>query len=150
MKALIVYGSVYGNTEKIAQAIASGLGEKGEARLVRAGKENVDLQGVDLLVVGSPTQGGRPTPPVQEFLKAIPSNGLQNIRVASFDTRMRKGGSGAFAKLFGYAADRIESEMKKRGGTVIASEGFGVKGREGPLEEGETDRAQKWGSGLVG
>ena len=150
MKALIVYDSVYGNTEKIARAITLGLSEKGDARLARAGKENTDIQGIDILVVGSPTQGGRPTPPVQEFLKAIPSNGLQNVKVASFDTRMRKGGSGAFAKLFGYATGRIESELKKRGGTVIASEGFGVTGREGPLEEGETDRARKWGSGLVG
>jgi flavodoxin len=149
MKALIVYGSVYGNTGKIARAIADGLGEKGEARLARAGKENTDIQGIDILVVGSPTQGGRPVPPVQEFLKALPDNSLKNIKVASFDTRMRKGGSGAFAKLFGYAAGRIESELKKRGGTVIASEGFGVTGREGPLEEGETDRARKWGNNLA-
>jgi flavodoxin len=150
MKALIVYDSVYGNTEKIARSISDGLSEKNETRLVRAGKEMIDLKGIGLLVVGAPTQGGRPTPAIQGFFKSIPQNGLKDIKVAAFDTRIRKGGTGTFAKIFGYAANRIDSELKRLGGISVASEGFGVIGREGPLEEGELDRARKWGRDLAG
>jgi len=51
MKALIVYDSTHGNTEKIAQAI----GEAIEGEVLRVGEVHpADLQGFDLLIVGSP------------------------------------------------------------------------------------------------
>jgi flavodoxin len=151
MKALVVYDSVFGNTEKIARAVADGLAGRGEVRLVRAGATGAgDIKGTDLLIVGAPTQGGRPTPAVQAFLKAIPPGDLRNVRTAAFDTRIVRGGVGTFAKLFGYASRRIESELKRGGGTHLASEGFAVKGREGPLEDGETARAMVWARGIAG
>jgi flavodoxin len=150
MKSLVVYDSVYGNTEKIAQAIAAGLKEKGEVRLVKAGSATTgDLKGIGLLVVGAPTQGGRPTPPVLDFLKKITADDLKNVKTAVFDTRIKKGGTGVFAKIFGYAANRIESELKKMGANVVAAEGFGVKGKAGPLDEGEVERARGWGRELA-
>jgi flavodoxin len=150
MKALVVYDSVFGNTEKIARAISDGLAEKGQARLLQAAKANLaDLKGIDLLVVGAPTQGGRPTPAVQEFLKAIPSDALKNVKIATFDTRITRGGTGKFAKIFGFAAKRIESELKRRGAAQVSSEGFAVKGREGPLEDGEVERAKEWAKRLL-
>ncbi len=149
MKALVVYDTVYGNTEKIAQAINDGLSTRGESSLVRAATADAAaLKGIDLLVVGAPTQGGRPTLPVQDFMKMIPANGLKNVKIAAFDTRITRGGVGTFARLFGYAAGRIESELKKRGGTSVGAQGFSVTGREGPLQEGEIERAKKWGADL--
>ena len=63
MNALVVYDSQYGNTERIAQAIADTLGEFGEARAVRLDPgQPVESQGVDMFIVGCPTQGWRPTP----------------------------------------------------------------------------------------
>jgi flavodoxin len=151
MKALVVYDSVYGNTEKIARAIADALAGKGEARLVRAGTVGVDdIGGVDLLVVGAPTQGGRPTPIVQAFLKGIPPGRLASVRAAAFDTRIVKGGAGTVAKLFGYAARRIESELIRCGARQIVTQGFAVKGRGGPLEDGEEARAREWATSLAG
>ena len=150
MKALVVYDSVFGNTEKIARAISDGLAEKGESRLVQAAKADpTEVKGLDLFVVGAPTQGGRPTPAVQEFLKAIPSDALKNVKTATFDTRISRGGTGKFAKIFGFAAKRIESELKRRGATHVISEGFSVKGREGPLEDGEVERAKEWAKRLL-
>ena len=61
MKTLIVYDSVYGNTEVVARRIASTL--SGDVRLVRATDiEAIDTDGLDLLVVGSPprTEAGPP------------------------------------------------------------------------------------------
>jgi len=145
MKALIVVDSVYGNTEKIAKAIAEGLAPV-ETRLVRpAGAGASDLQTIDLLLVGSPVQGGRATKPIQDFLSKIPGDALDHKAYAAFDTRVKSG----FAKIFGYAANRISGELKGKGGDIIAEpQGFLVKGKEGPLAEGELDKAKDWGKSL--
>ncbi|MCX5995568.1 MAG: flavodoxin family protein [Chloroflexi bacterium] len=147
MKALIVYDSVYGNTEKIARAIASALMPSGEVKVLRPGEVNPsELASVDLLVVGSPTQGGRPTPAIQDFLNKVPERTVKGINVAAFDTRF----STKLVAIFGYAAGKIAGSLKTKGGTLILSpEAFFVKGKEGPLKEGELERAAAWAKGLL-
>ena len=40
--------------------------------------------------------------------------------------------------------------MKKQGrNVIIESEGFVVKGRKGPLKEGELERAEKWANQIT-
>ncbi|MCD6390425.1 MAG: flavodoxin domain-containing protein [Dehalococcoidia bacterium] len=69
MRALIVYDSVYGNTEKIARAIAEAIIPSNEVRVLEAGEASPsELESTDLFIVDSPTHAGRPTPPVQDFL----------------------------------------------------------------------------------
>jgi flavodoxin len=147
MKILIVYDSVYGNTEKIAKAVAGALTPSGDVKVLRAGEANPsELESIDLLIVGSPTQGGRPTPAIKEFLDKIPANALNNVGVAAFDTRMKS----RFATLFGYAAGRIADSLKGKGGHPAAlPEGFIVGGREGPLKEEELERAAVWAKGIL-
>lgn len=147
MKALVVYDSVYGNTEKVARAIADALAPTGEVKTQRPDEVNLsELESLDLLVVGSPTQGWRPTSAVQKFLSAIPANALVNVRVASFDTRME----GRIARLFGFAAGRIADGLRGKGGHLVAPpEGFIVTGREGPLKEGELEHAAEWAKGII-
>jgi len=145
MKALIVYDSVYGNTEKIARAIAEAITPSGEVKVLRAGEANPsDLESTELLIVGSPTHGGRPTPPIKDLLNKAPK--LQGINVAAFDTRIMT----KLVGVFGYAAGRIANNLKKKGGTLIASpEGFFVTGGQGPLKEGELERAAAWAKGML-
>lgn len=147
MKALIVYDSFYGNTEKIAKAIASALTPSGEVKVLRAGEANTsDLASLDLLIVGSPTQGGRPTPAIKETLNKIPANALKNVSVASFDTRF----STRLVGIFGYAAGKIAGSLKTKGGTLILPpEAFFVKSKEGPLKEGELERAAVWAKRIL-
>ena len=147
MKTLVVYDSVYGNTEKIARAIGEAIAPSGELKVLRASEAKPsDLQSLDLLIVGAPTQAGKATTAIQEFLDKIPANALKNVRVAAFDTRVKV----FIAKLFGYAAGRIADSLKDKGGNLAAApEGFLVKGREGPLVEGELERAAGWAKGLV-
>jgi flavodoxin I len=147
MKTLIIYDSVYGNTEKIARAIGEGIALSGEVKIVRPNEANLsELASFDLLIVGSPTQGGRATPALQEFLNKIPANALQNINVAAFDTRVKN----FIAKLFGYAAGRIADHLKDRGGQLTAPpEDFIVMGTKGPLKEGEVERAAAWAKGIL-
>ncbi len=140
MKALIVYDSMYGNTEKIAKAIGGAIA--GEARVVRVSEVNsAELKTIDLLIVGSPTQGGRATAAIRDFLDKISEPAIKGINVAAFDTRV----STRVATVFGYAAGRIAGSLKRKGGTLVASpQGFFVKGTEGPLKEGELERAAGW------
>ncbi len=144
MKALIVYDSVYGNTEKIARAIGAAIA--GEVKVVRVTEANPgELESLDLLIVGAPTQAGRPTKAMQDFLGKIPANALKNVSVTSFDTRVKA----KIAKLFGYAAGRIADSLKSKGGNIAAPpQGFLVKGTGGPLAEGELERAAEWAKGI--
>ena len=137
MKTLIVYDSQYGNTEKIAQSIGEAIG----SQMVRVGDVSpTELKKFDLLIVGSPTHGGWYTPGVKGLLEALPL--LENLKVAAFDTRT--------VSIFGYAAPRIARKLAENGGNILAPpEGFVVLGIEGPLKDGELERAAGWARGLA-
>uniref|UniRef100_A0A7C4CAH9 Flavodoxin family protein n=1 Tax=candidate division WOR-3 bacterium TaxID=2052148 RepID=A0A7C4CAH9_UNCW3 len=146
MKALVVYDSFFGNTELVARAVAESLG----AAAVRVAEAKPEaLAGVELLVVGSPTRAFRPSPETLAFLTRIPVGSLAGVRVAGFDTRIAEADMPAVLRLivrvFGYAAKPIVARLRRLGGTVAAEPaGFIVKGKEGPLAEGELERAQVW------
>lgn len=144
MKTLIVFDSIHGNTERVAAAVGDVIGA--EVHLVRVSKvTSSDLRSVDLFIVGSPTHGGRPTQSVQGFL-----NGLQgpvgDMRAAVFDTRM----PAKWVRIFGYAAPRMAGALRDKGWSLIEPvEGFFVNGREGPLKDGEMQRAAAWAKAVA-
>jgi flavodoxin len=142
MKTLVVYDSAYGNTKAIAVAIGAVVG--GEARVVRSGEVGpLDLGAGDLLIAGSPTYGGKPTPAMLSFLDSVSESAVKGVNVAAFDTRL----SSRLAGVFGYAAPKIASALETRGGKlVLAPEGFAVKGKKGPLVDGELEHAARWSS----
>jgi len=151
VKALIVYDSVFGNTEKIAKAIGDSLADLTSAEVVKVSEAKLEqLQETGLLIVGSPTRAFKPTKAIVDFLIQIPSNGLKGIDVAAFDTRVNTEDVNSrilngFVKIFGYAAKPIADKLQKKGGNlVLPPEGFFVKDNEGPLKEGELERAAKW------
>lgn len=86
----IVFGTMYGNTEKAARELASMLEEKGVRTAVHdLRSENVsfaiaDAFRFDILVVGSPTYNGAVFPPVKAFMDALESRGLKNRRFFAF------------------------------------------------------------------
>jgi flavodoxin I len=147
MKALILYDSVYGNTERITRAIAEAVAPSGEVKVLRAGEANAsELASIDLLIVGSPTHGGRPTPAIQDLLNKVTQPSLNGINVAAFDTRSQA----KLARVFGNAAGRIARYLTKKGGVLVVSpEGFFVAGTKGPLKEGELERAAAWAKGIL-
>ena len=145
MKVLVVYDSAYGNTEKIARAIGGAI--TGDVKILRVGEVNpAELDSFDLLIIGSPTYGGRPTQPVQDFISKIPDSDIEGKSFAAFDTRVEA----KFAKIFGYAAGIIADSLKKKDGNlVLPPEGFFVTGKEGPLKDGELERATNWAKELT-
>jgi flavodoxin I len=159
MNTVIIFDSIYGNTEKIAQAIGSAFSPQGQPTLLRVSDVKPEhWQRLDLLIVGSPTQRFRPTPQTSTLLDGLPPNSLSGVKVAAFDTRLtweeiRKTPVLAFSvKLVGnaYAAKPIADSLKKKGGKLILPpEGFFVEGMEGPLKTGEVDRATAWAHQLI-
>ncbi len=152
MKTLIIYDSLYGNTEVIAQVIKHVLEGQGQVVIGRAGEIRLDqLSGIQLLVVGSPTQQFRPTVGMRAFLESIPRDGLKDVKVAAFDTRLAQAEIDKnsilsfFVRIYGYAAGRIAKALKKKGGVLLQpAEGFLVEGMKGPLVQGEVERAEAW------
>jgi len=79
------------------------------------------------------------------------------VRVAAFDTRLTEEALhshgamlGKLVDWFGYAAPRISEELEKKGGQVVQPpEGFIVLGTEGPLQDGEPERAATWARQIV-
>jgi flavodoxin len=145
MKTLVVYDSVYGNTAEIAKSIGAAIGS--EAKVIKAAEAGTaDLEAVKLLIAGSPTYGGRPTPGLKTFLDKIQSGSLKNVNIAAFDTRAAQ----KWVKVFGYAAGKIEKTLTGNGGNaVVKPEGFFVSGTKGPLIDGELKRAGEWAKGIV-
>ena len=158
MKAVILYESLYGNTEAVARAIAEGLGPIGEVALARFGEA---LEGAaeeaGLVVLGGPTHGWGMTRPnsrkrpdaegyalgAREWLER-PRQGAARM-AAVFDTRFGKP-----RWLTGSAALRIARQLGKSGYRLVAPpESFFVLHTEGPLRDGEVDRARMWGAELA-
>lgn len=157
MKAMVVYDSAYGNTEQVARAIAAALEAAAEVTTARANEVTADqLAGLDLLVVGSPTQKFSPTPAASAFVKRIPANALRGVKVAAFDTRFTQGEIDKvrvlafFVKLFGYAAEPLAGRLVKKGGRLaLPAQGFYVGDTEGPLLDGELERAASWAQEII-
>lgn len=141
MNALVVYDSQFGNTEQVALTIADALRAFGQAQAVRVDPAHpIELQGIDMLVVGGPTQSLGATSAIRSFLETIPPQQLRSMSVACFDTRLRQP-----RLLTGSAAGVMAKNLKKMGvSLLVRAESFLVNGKEGPLQSGELDRAAAW------
>ncbi|MBP1918014.1 flavodoxin family protein [Youngiibacter multivorans] len=153
MRILIVYDSVYGNTEKIAFALREAVAGHDE-RLMRASELNLhDLEGADLVFFGTPTHGGRYTEEFKELLERLPEGSLSGLDAAVFDTSMPEEGQGFITKkvvkFFGHASPKLAEALEKKGARILAGETFMVQGKEGPVLPGETERAKAWAEEIV-
>jgi flavodoxin len=166
MNAIVVYESIYGNTRAIAEAVAEGLGGAPVLCTHQAVGETAEAE---LLVVGGPTHmHGLPTAHSREMaVQAIHEDGGAHVEpgadeepglrawlrdlppgegtlAAAFDTRLDKS-----PWLTGVASRGIERRLRRRGYHVLSTASFLVEDSEGPLEEGELERARAWGAKLA-
>lgn len=147
MKTVIVYDSLYGNTQAIAQSIGQAL--PGDVEVLQVAQANpAGLEAVDLLIIGSPTHGALPTEAIQGLIERIGAPSREGSKAATFDTRL----TWFFLERWGgFAAPKIADALAEKGWTLIGEPGgFFVKGlKKGPLKKGEADRAASWAQGLV-
>jgi hypothetical protein len=159
MKAIVVYESHWGNTARVAQAIAAGIGP--DARALHTDEaRGPAVAGADLIVAGAPViafslpRDGTlkqiagdvkaPTPPdvshrlLRAWLDELPAGHGWG---AAFETRIWWSPRGA--------TGTIEAKLKRAGYERLAkAERFIVAGGYGPLRDGELERARAWGAEL--
>jgi flavodoxin I len=147
LNVLVIYDSVYGNTGQVANYIASGFDVSDKVIVSPVNDIEISsLESIDLLIIGSPTQGGRCTIPVKEYLERLTMPNMSRIKVAVFDTRI----SSKWVSIFGFAASKISASLKDKGAAIIIPpEPFYVFGTKGPLKQGEQDKAIQWGKMLA-
>jgi flavodoxin len=145
MNTLVIYDSQFGNTERIAKAMVSTLRAFGPAQALRVDALSpIEFAGVDLLLVGCPTQQFRPTPAMRAFLEQLSHATLSHLSVACFDTRVHLPWP-----LNGTAAQKMARQLRGQGiKPLVPPEGFFVKGKQGPLADGEVERATWWAARL--
>jgi len=141
MNVLVMFDSNYGNTKKIAEEIASEFG--GNARAVALSKFHAsDLEKISLLIVGSPINGWKPTERMGKFLESLQPGQLDGIQAASFDTRID-------IFFHGDAMKKISQKLEGAGAEIISPPlSFMVSGMEGPLRDGELEKARDWAKTL--
>ncbi|MDA8229097.1 MAG: hypothetical protein M0T74_15615 [Desulfitobacterium hafniense] len=72
MKSIIIYDSIFGNTEQIALAIRDSMDPKENVEAFRIKDiKPQHLIGLKLLIVGSPTRAFKPTKAIVDFLNQI-------------------------------------------------------------------------------
>jgi len=151
MKALILFDSLFGNTQKIAEAIGQALHGHFDVEMMAV--KNVDTANFrpsGLLILGAPTHRFQPSPPTLEFFEKIPDGCLEGVAIAAFDTRMHLDSINNkvlrfVVKTGGFAAKTIGKKMKMKGGRpVVGPAGFEVLDKVGPLLDGELERAKQW------
>jgi hypothetical protein len=159
MRARVVYESMFGNTQAIAQAVADGLAETMSVDFEEVGSAATDVAAdVGLLVVGGPTHAfgmsrerTRESAAVQaagdvasagqglrEWLGSV--TGGSRAIAAAFDTRINK------PRMPGSAAHGAEKRLRRLGFRVLVpAASFYVTDTSGPLVAGERERARRWG-----
>jgi flavodoxin len=143
MKAYIVYDSSYGNTKSVAEAIADRLRQFEAAAVSVPDFDPGGLAAGDLLVLGSPINGWRPTARVAALLARLGTGKLRGVSAAAFDTRVR-------FFIHGDAAGKMTRQLKEGGARIISGPAqFYVQGTEGPLRSGELDKARAWADTLA-
>ena len=169
MRAVVGYESMYGNTRRVAEAIADGLRSSGSVTVVPVSRlERESLDAADLIVIGGPTHvhgmsrastrkaaeeaAHKPdstltvevdaqAPGLREWLSSL---GRPDVRAAVFDTRIKMP-----AVFSGRASHGIAKELRRHGVTMVTKPESFLVSKENELLPGEEDRARTWGQQLA-
>ena len=160
-RVVVVYESMFGNTEAIARAIGDGVAGQGATVTVcDVASAPFQFDEVDALILGGPTHAfGMSRPGTRQAARAqgAPGSAEHGVRewldrlrrparpvtAACFDTRIRK------PFLFGSAARKMRRRLRHLGFEVVKPMSFAVTDTPGPLADGELERAREWGASLL-
>ena len=136
-KCLVVYGSKYGSTREVAQAVADGLG----ADLADA-EERPDIGPYDVIVLGSPIYAGDYLDAVTSFVRdsrdELGKRKMAAFITAAADMEIDPGLTGDEDELLLTQQDYADGLAEMAGGQILDTRGFG--GRLVPEQLDETDR----------
>lgn len=147
MNIVVAYHSKFGNTRRIAEAIAETLQPTGSVRVMSADQLAAsEFSNIDLFVMGTPTHVTNLPKELRPILEALPKQVLKGAGFAAFDTSYKMNW---FVNLFA-AAKRLDRKLRKLGGKqIVRPETFFVEKKQGPLYEGEIERAKTWAETIL-
>jgi flavodoxin len=143
-RAIVIYDTKFGNTEKIAQALARGLEKHGvKADCVKTDDVDIDtLVAYDLLAIGGPTHAFGISQPMKVFLEKLKRVDIKGKKAFAFDTKYKSWWAGSAAK-------GIEKTLKKLGMSIVKPHSSAiVTGSEGPLKDGMEELFEQIGGEL--
>jgi len=169
MRAVVAYESMYGNTRRVAEAIAAGLQSTCSVTLVPVSQlERESLDTADLIVIGGPThvrgmsrmstrkaaeeaahkpgstlavEADAQSPGLREWFTSL---GRPNVQAAVFDTKIKMP-----AVFSGRASRGIAKELQRHGVTLLTKPESFLVSKDNQLLPGEEDRARIWGQQLA-
>jgi hypothetical protein len=165
-EVLVVYESMFGDAKAVATAIAQGLSTRHRVTVRDVGSAPTAVpEDLALLVVGGPNHRfGMST--ADSRLEAVAQGATSSAEVgvrdwtarlgqaptgarsAAFDTRMTHP---RFLQKVDHASASVEKRLRGLGFTALApAQHFGVLDMDGPLADGELERAESWGAELAG
>jgi len=145
-RVVVIYNTRFGNTERLAYALAEGLEEQGvEVNCVKVDAVDVNkLAEYDLIIVGGPTHAFGISKPMKDFIEKLKNVDLRGKKAFAFDTELK-------SWIAGSAAKGIEKHLERLGMTVVKPHSSAiVKGIEGPLEKGIEEKYKQIGAELAG
>jgi hypothetical protein len=161
MNVLVVYESLWGNTEAVARAVAQGIGPEVLA-LTTTEATGPAIADADLIVAGAPVLGFQlPTDRMRDSIASNPAGAPRAPDLSHPSMRSwldpLPAGRGAFAAFEtglrwspGGATSAIARSLEQAGyRPIVKSQRFAVKGKWGPLRDGELERARRWGAELA-
>ena len=141
MKSLVIYDTNFGNTKIIAEEIAKNLGDHASVTHI----DNVQINQItttDLLVIGCPIIAWNPTIKTKKLLSEIGKVNLKDLFAAAFDTRID-------IAIHGDACKKMSKRLASAGCSLISEpKYFFVEDKEGPISDGELEKAAAWGHEL--
>lgn len=144
-KALVVYDTKFGNTRKVAFALARGMEKQGIAvdRLEIEELKVDKLCDCDFVAIGGPTHMLGTSKRMKEFLQELQTIEIRGKPGFCFDTRVQS----RFNHFdINSAAKRIEKGMKRMGFRLIYPRKSAlVEARKGPLEKGTEEAFEEIG-----
>ena len=142
-RAIIIYESKYGNTKRVAEAIAEGMGEIPGVEAVLNEVKEVELDKLvefDAILVGSPNHMGSATKGIRKFIDELGKLSPGVKLAAVFDTYIGRD--------FEKAVKKMEKQIgEKVPGLKLATPGLSIKveGMKGPISEGELPKGKEFG-----
>ena len=118
MKAIVLYDSRFGSTEKIAKSLEIGLKAAGRIETVVCTNTSDilsadSLKEYDILCIGAPTENTSASKSMKEFLEKLKNIDLSGKYGFAFDTKLD-------SRFSGSAAKHIEKELLNQGLKIIA------------------------------
>jgi len=147
LRVVVCYESKYGNTERLAEAIAAEMRAAGGMEVTVTAMKGVDVDDIanhDMILVGGPTHFGGPTRRVTKFIDALAQRNMNGKSVAVFDTYLGED--------FEKSVKKMEEQVRATApGLKLLAPGLSIRVEDikGPIVEGELLKCKDFVKQLV-